>query len=480
MGWTSHCASATGWRNGVNTKCWQVMFSTLNYNTLFFSAGQRGNNSGPRDFKIQYKVGSFTTWTDMPADTIHITGGTWTFLADSIPSACNNTDSVYLRWVERDTISVSGGTISNNGYNRIDEIYIWGHNISGIEPPVVLTAYINTLSNINVVFNEPVNATAENIANYTGLGTISSAIRSVTLDTVSLTLSTALTNGNAYTLTIANVQDTASVPMSVPQSYNFLYNNTIASLVFTEINYHNPPHAGGLTSDSLEYIEIYNNSASQALAGGYILNGQTFMLTPLYKFPAGTVIAPNTFMVLAKNANAVQNFYHISGVVQYSNNSLSNTSEKLMIVNTVGNYIDSVTYKSTLPWDTMANGYGPSLTFCNPNLVNYIDSNWTASTDFVDSLAGVAVYGTPDSACTVPNSIENFTLPNCKVICFPNPADDYFTITAEPQPILIEIYDLLGNVSFQKQEMRRMQPLSILITIAAACILSKPLLTEAL
>jgi hypothetical protein len=61
--------------------------------------------------------------------------------------------------------------------------------------------------------------------------------------------------------------------------------------------------------------------------------------------------------------------------------------------------IDSVTYLPTAPWPTSPNGHGPSLRFCDPDLDNSIALNWTASTEFADSLNHMAVYATPGSGC---------------------------------------------------------------------------------
>ena len=125
----------------------------------------------------------------------------------------------------------------------------------------------------------PVNAaTAQNIANYTGLG-VTSAVLSTTKDTVSLGFPS-LTNGDAYTLTVAHVHDTSSVlgdTMFVPQTFPFFYNASVDTLVITEINYKTPLTTTSVTaSDSLQYIEVYNNNSAQTRVGGYKLTTSGF------------------------------------------------------------------------------------------------------------------------------------------------------------------------------------------------------------
>jgi len=455
-GVSTYSASASNWKLGVDTKYWQVMFNTTGYDSLFYTSAQRSSNTGPRDFKVQFRIGKLGSWTDIPVDTIRNTSS-WptTPMVDTLPTACNGKDSVFLRWDMRDTMPVSGGAIGTSGSSRIDNIKVWGHNISGVTPPVVTKAILNSLTSATVVFSEPVNSTATTVTNYTGLGTVTSAVRTVTNDTVNLTLS-GLINGNAYILTVANVQDiSSSTPMSPAQSFNFLLNSSIDTLVITEINYHNPPYSGNSASDSLEYIELYNNSNTMTRVGGYKLTSGLggYGSATLYTFPAGTTVAPNTFLVFAKNLNAVNNFYHITGTIQYAYASLSNTASKLAIINTLGDYIDSLTYKSYLPWDTMAKGHGPSLVLCNPGTTiayNSDPTNWTVSTFYVDTLAGDSVFGTPGNNCSHDAGIENYSV-NSTVKCFPNPVRNILTVAPNGFVNDITMFDILGNIVFEKK-----------------------------
>jgi hypothetical protein len=316
---------------------------------------------------------------------------------------------------------------------------------------VVNNAYINTLSAVKVVFSKAVNAaTGEDVTNYTGLGTISSAVRSVSLDTVTLNLASPLINGNAYTLTVSNVQDTTSnnTPMPTAQSFSFLFNNSKAPVVITEIMY-NPPESG---TDSLEFVEFYNNSSDTALVGGYLFKVGTTSLNTYYAFPAGMSLSPKAYIVLARNPITVDTFYHISGTIAWaSGQALNNANTKLQIVNSIGEYIDSLTYKTTAPWPTSPNGNGPSLTLCDPNSDNSNGLNWQASAEFIDSLNGKAVKANPGTGCITTNVSE---LPeiNDIVNCFPNPVKEILTLTLERQSDKIEIFDMLGNIVYSITE----------------------------
>ena len=153
-GLTTYAAQATGWDNGANTKYWQIKINTKNYQNLMLSSMQQsgGTYPGPRDYKVQYEIGYAGTWTDIPGTTI-VTANNWTSSALSnidIPLACNNQDTVYLRWiVTSDTSSNPPALVASNGTTKIDNIIITGikssTNINEVQPEI-FSFYPNTAS----------------------------------------------------------------------------------------------------------------------------------------------------------------------------------------------------------------------------------------------------------------------------------------------------------------------------------------------
>jgi hypothetical protein len=129
-GATTKAAQATGWDNGANIKCWVIHLNTAGYETLKLSSKQQsgGNNPGPRDYMVQYRIGSSGTWTDVPGSTLVIANDWTTGALDnlSIPEACYNQASVYLRWIMTTNTSSTGGTVASSGIDKIDDIYIYG------------------------------------------------------------------------------------------------------------------------------------------------------------------------------------------------------------------------------------------------------------------------------------------------------------------------------------------------------------------
>jgi hypothetical protein len=125
-GATTNSASANGWDAGANNSYWEITFSTSGYSNITLSSKQRSSPTGPKDFKIQYKVGS-GTYADVSGGTV-TNADNWTSgvtSALSLPAAVNNSSSVSIRWIMTSNTPVSSGTsVASGGTSRIDDIVV--------------------------------------------------------------------------------------------------------------------------------------------------------------------------------------------------------------------------------------------------------------------------------------------------------------------------------------------------------------------
>jgi PKD repeat protein len=170
-----------------------------------------------------------------------------------------------------------------------------------------------------------------------------------------------------------------------------------ANLVITEIMY-NPPETG---TDTLEFIEIYNAGNTLNLEGYSFSTGVEFV------FP-NVELAAGNYLLVAGNASAIQNTFG-KAALQWTSGSLSNSGEALTIKDNFGSIVDEVTYTDTDPWSPLADGYGPSLTLCDPQSNNALALNWKASSELaaVNSL-GDSIFATPLGGCVNPPTVANF------------------------------------------------------------------------
>lgn len=129
----------------------------------------------------------------------------------------------------------------------------------------------------------------------------------------------------------------------------------LSSLVISEIMY-NPPAAGGWTSDDLEFLEL-KNTGTNALQ----LDWLTFTAGISLTFTNGTRLDPGQFLVLARNAQALQARYPGLAVGGVYTGRLDNAGETLRLSTPAGATILAVTYNDRAPWPLTADGHGFSL-----------------------------------------------------------------------------------------------------------------------
>jgi PKD repeat protein len=199
-------------------------------------------------------------------------------------------------------------------------------------------------------------------------------------------------------LTTTNTYGTSTVCKSGYITVNAPLNS---KMVFTEIMY-NPPESG---IDSLEFIELYNNdTAAINLQGFYFSNPVSFT------FPSYPV-APHSYVLVAKSAAAM---FHTFGVtaLEWTSGSLSNTGALVKLKDRFNATVDSVQYGVVMPWDTLANGHGPSLELCDPNSNNSTPSNWRHAIEFAAvNNADDTIWASPGFGCSYP-PVANFAANN--------------------------------------------------------------------
>ncbi len=210
----------------------------------------------------------------------------------------------------------------------------------------------------------------------------------------------AISNGSNHVTINGLTYDTAEngVVLEVSDLSNYLETGesdpfdviemTYAPLVITEIMY-NPPESG---NDSLEYIEVYNNSTEAVGTEGYM-----FSKGVEYVFPTINM-APNSYLVIAKDSAAMQRQFGIE-TRQWTAGSLKNSGEAIVIKAADGTLIDSVYYNKSEPWPVLGAGHGPSITICNPLSNNSEAENWHASTHFLTvNSNNDSIFGSPGMA----------------------------------------------------------------------------------
>jgi len=203
---------------------------------------------------------------------------------------------------------------------------------------------------------------------------------------------------------------------------------TVKPLVISKIHY-NPLPSGTFTADQLEFIELTNNSNSPIDISGYYFKE----LGLTYIFPNNSIIPANGKIYLTSNAANFSSFYNTTSFGEYSRN-LSNTSEKLVLVDAYGNVVDFVLYQNTAPWPAAANGTGAYLKLKDLNLDNSLASSWVAETNNTLNTEELEV-----------NSANKI---------YPNPTNSQINIVNGEVILKYEIYDELGRLLMSESNLQ--------------------------
>ena len=147
----------------------------------------------------------------------------------------------------------------------------------------------------------------------------------------------------------------------------------------------------GLSDD--EYVEIYNKGANPVS-----LSAWKFISGIDYKFPSNTVLAADSYLVIAKNVSRMLTNYPgltTNNTLGDYKGTLGNTGERVALAmpdlnistnvlgviqtNTVYVVVDEVTYEIGGQWSPWANEGGSSLELIDPNANRRLAYNWADS-----------------------------------------------------------------------------------------------------
>ena len=163
-----------------------------------------------------------------------------------------------------------------------------------------------------------------------------------------------------------------------------------SDIVINEIMY------GPISGDANDqYVELYNKGTNPVALGGW-----SFIAGITFAFPSNTVLAPNQYMVVAKNAaRLMTNYSNLSAANLVGNfgGSLAHKGERLalarpelqistdhlgrLVTNTILVVANEVTYDTSEKWGVWADAGGSSLELMDPRSDNRLSDNWADSNE---------------------------------------------------------------------------------------------------
>ncbi|MEZ6119801.1 MAG: lamin tail domain-containing protein [Pirellulaceae bacterium] len=123
-----------------------------------------------------------------------------------------------------------------------------------------------------------------------------------------------------------------------------------------------------------QWLELLNRSDATVDLSGWALNeGIEFQFAP------ETQLAPGEFLVVAKHPVQLQQQFPAARIVGPFGGQLSNSGERLVLSDALGNPADEVHYYDGGRWPEAADGGGSSLELINPWADNRLPENWRSS-----------------------------------------------------------------------------------------------------
>lgn len=197
-----------------------------------------------------------------------------------------------------------------------------------------------------------------------------------------------LTEG-AETIVLTLSNPTNNATLGAGTTYTIAINPSDAvtpDVVINEIYYNVP------STDTLEFIELYNNEATAVDLTGY-----SFTQGVTYTFPAITMPA-GSYLVLCVDSLAFQSAFGVMAY-EWASGSLSNSGEDIELVDANGAVVDFVDYDDNNPWSSMADGSGNSLALCDVTADNTLAANWLPETNDIGfTINGTSVFVSPGMA----------------------------------------------------------------------------------
>ncbi len=151
---------------------------------------------------------------------------------------------------------------------------------------------------------------------------------------------------------------------STPGSVNVV--DVVDSIVINEVQYNRAE----------EWIELYNRGAEVV-----DLTDWMFVDAVAFSFPAGTVIEPGAYLVVASDAAVLQDAYPDIQVLGNFAGNLDNAGDHILLLDNSGNPADVVRYFDGGRWPSAADGGGSSLELRDPAADNAAAEAWAASAE---------------------------------------------------------------------------------------------------
>ena len=128
------------------------------------------------------------------------------------------------------------------------------------------------------------------------------------------------------------------------------------------------------------WIELYNRGTNVINISGWQFNKGIS-----YVFPEGTLLAPDEYIVVAKDTSLLTELHPSIRIFGNFSGKLSKSGERIRLVDNYGNMADELRYFDGNPWPEYADGGGTSIELRDPYSDNSFPEAWAGSDESLKS-----------------------------------------------------------------------------------------------
>lgn len=150
-----------------------------------------------------------------------------------------------------------------------------------------------------------------------------------------------------------------------------------AAIVINEIH-----PAPDIDQERVEFIELHNTGPGSVPLAGWKLTGAVEL-----SLPAGTILAPGQYLVLAQDPSALAAKFSVTGAIGPWTGRLSGRGERVTLTDATGAEVDSVNFELGFPWPTVGDAPGNSMELIHPGLDNTLGGHWRSSSGAPSTIA---------------------------------------------------------------------------------------------
>lgn len=269
-------------------------------------------------------------------------------------------------------------------------------NVGTVTIDLMITDANATATSVDVTIDGSSTATNGMDYTFTSPTTVTFAAGSSMNQSIMVPITDDMLTESAETIVLTLSNTTNSATLGAVTTFNIVINPSDAvtpDLVINEIFYNVP------STDSIEFIELYNADVVSVDLTGYSITQGV-----VYTFPAMTMAA-GSYLVLTNDSLAFQNAFGFAAY-EWTSGSLTNGGEDIEIVDANGAVVDYVDYDDSNPWTEMADGAGNSLVLCDPSADNTMAAYWLPEiNDLGFTINGATVFASPGAinaaACSI-------------------------------------------------------------------------------